>query len=60
MSRVVLLDPAGQLETIRAALADHPHLEIERAQRLPRGPGIIAVIVPPEIPVAAAELQHLP
>jgi D-3-phosphoglycerate dehydrogenase / 2-oxoglutarate reductase len=60
VSRVVLLDPAGRLETIRAALAAHPQVAIERAQVLPRGPGIIAVIVGSEIPVGAAELEHLP
>jgi D-3-phosphoglycerate dehydrogenase len=60
VSRVVLLDPAGRLETIRAALAAHPEVEIERAPRLPRGAGIVALVVGPEIPVGAAELEHLP
>jgi D-3-phosphoglycerate dehydrogenase len=60
MSHVILLDPAGRLDTIRAALAAHPDLVIERAERLPGEPGIVAVIVAPEIPVGAAELEHLP
>ena len=52
--------PPAASRRIRAALADHPELEIERAQRLSPGPDIIAVIVGPEIPVGAAELEHLP
>ena len=59
MSRVVLLDPAGQLDTIELALAQHPEVEVERADVLPSGSDVIAVLVPPEIPVGAPELERL-
>jgi D-3-phosphoglycerate dehydrogenase len=60
MNRVVLLDPAGGLDTIELALAGHPEVGVERADVLPSGPDVIAVLVPPEIPVGAAELERLP
>jgi D-3-phosphoglycerate dehydrogenase len=59
-SRVVLLDPAGQVETVRDALADHPEVNVERAETLPAADDVIAVLVPPEIAVGAAELKTLP
>ena len=60
MNRVVLLDPAGQLDTIELALAQHPDVEVERADVLPTGSDVIAVLVPPEIPVGGTELERLP
>jgi D-3-phosphoglycerate dehydrogenase len=60
MRRVVLLDPAGKLETVAAALADTPGVEVERAERLITGPGIVALLVPPEIPIGPHELRALP
>jgi D-3-phosphoglycerate dehydrogenase len=60
MSRVVLLDPAGKVETVAAALAGIDSVQVERAERVPVGTGIVALLVPPEIPVGAAELTRLP
>lgn len=62
MTRVLLLDPAGRLDTVRAALAHHPEITVERAARLPStsAPDVVALLVPPEIPVGAAQLRHLP
>ena len=60
MSRVVLLDPAGEVSTVELALAEHPELRVERADVLPSGPDVVAVLVPPEIPVGRAELERLP
>ena len=47
--RVVLVDPVGTLEPVRTALASVPGLELVHAERLPRGAGIVAVLVPPEV-----------
>ncbi len=62
MSRVVLLDPAGEPETVAQALAGHPDLIVERADRLPAAVAddVVAILVPPEIPVGADELRRLP
>jgi D-3-phosphoglycerate dehydrogenase / 2-oxoglutarate reductase len=59
-SRVVLLDPGGGLEPVREALRDCPGVSVERAQRLPREPGVVGLLVPPEIPVDAAAMDALP
>jgi D-3-phosphoglycerate dehydrogenase len=58
--RVILLDPAGELDAVAEGLGDLPDVELERAHRLPAGPGVVAVLVPPEIPVGATELARLP
>jgi D-3-phosphoglycerate dehydrogenase len=58
--QVVLVDPVGTLEPVRAALEGVPGLELVHAERLPRGAGIVAVLVPPEVPVGTAELRELP
>lgn len=58
--RVVLLDPAGELDAVAEGLAGHPDVVLERMEVLPEGPGVMAVLVPPEIPVGAAELERLP
>jgi D-3-phosphoglycerate dehydrogenase / 2-oxoglutarate reductase len=60
VSRVVLLDPAGEVSTVELALAEHPELRVERADVLPSGPDVVAVLVAPEIPVGRAELERLP
>jgi D-3-phosphoglycerate dehydrogenase len=60
VSRVVLLDPAGELSTVELVLAEHPKLHVVRADALPSGSDVIAVMVPPEIPVGRAELERLP
>lgn len=58
--RVVLLDPVGRLDAVAEGLGDLPEVELVRADVLPAGPGVVAVLVPPEIPVGAAELARLP
>jgi D-3-phosphoglycerate dehydrogenase len=58
--RVVLLDPAGTLDAVVEGLGDLPGVGVERAEVLPSGPGVVAVLVPPEIPVGAEELARLP
>lgn len=60
MSRVILLDPAGRVDTVAGALSGHPELTVERADALPSGDDVVAVLVPPEIPVGAEELARLP
>jgi D-3-phosphoglycerate dehydrogenase len=58
--RVVLLDPAGALDAVAEGLGDLPGVVVERAEAVPSGPGVVAVLVPPEIPVGASELARLP
>jgi D-3-phosphoglycerate dehydrogenase len=60
VSRVVLLDPAGGVEAVADGLGRRPGVELERAERIPAGEDVVAVLVPPEIPVGAAELARLP
>jgi D-3-phosphoglycerate dehydrogenase len=60
MSRVVLLDPAGELETVASVLAGHPQVGAERADALPAGDDVVGVLVPPEIPVGPQALARLP
>ncbi|HWE09400.1 MAG TPA: C-terminal binding protein [Solirubrobacteraceae bacterium] len=60
MTRVVLLDPAGELETVAQALAGHPDLDVERADAPPAGADVVGMLVPPEIPVGPAALEQLP
>ncbi|HWD65397.1 MAG TPA: NAD(P)-dependent oxidoreductase [Solirubrobacteraceae bacterium] len=58
--RVVLLDPAGALDAVAEGLGELPGIVLERGHELPAGPGVMSVLVPPEIPVGAAELARLP
>lgn len=58
--RAVLLDPAGGPEPVAAALAAHPEIVVAQTERLPVGGDVIALLVAPDIPVGAAELQALP
>jgi D-3-phosphoglycerate dehydrogenase len=60
MSRVVLLDAGGGLEPVRAALRGRPEISVERGEELPRGPGVVGVLVPPEIAIDAAAITALP
>lgn len=60
MNRVILCDPYGDTGTVAAALADIADVRVEQAQQLPSSPGIVAVLVPPELPVGTAELRKLP
>jgi D-3-phosphoglycerate dehydrogenase len=59
-ARVVLLDRAGEIGYVEQALVDVPDLRVELADRLPRGPGIVALLVPPEVAVRAADVAALP
>ncbi|MGO9821344.1 MAG: NAD(P)-dependent oxidoreductase [Solirubrobacteraceae bacterium] len=58
--QVVLVDPLATLEPVAAALARLPRLDLVHARHLPRGGGIVAVLVPPEVPVGADQLAGLP
>jgi D-3-phosphoglycerate dehydrogenase len=60
MNRVILCDPYGDIGTVAAALAGIADVRVEQAQQLPASPGIVAVLVPPELPVGTAELRKLP
>jgi D-3-phosphoglycerate dehydrogenase len=60
MSRVVLMDPAGDPRTVAEALSDHPQLIVEAAATMPVGADVVALLVPPEIAVGPAELERLP
>jgi D-3-phosphoglycerate dehydrogenase / 2-oxoglutarate reductase len=60
MSRVVLLDPAGGLETVREALRECADVSVERATEMPSARGVVGLLVPPEIPVDAAAMSGLP
>jgi D-3-phosphoglycerate dehydrogenase len=58
--RVVLVDQVGDLGAVTAALVGVDGVSCEMRQGLPQGEGIVAVLVPPEVPVGAAELGGLP
>jgi D-3-phosphoglycerate dehydrogenase / 2-oxoglutarate reductase len=58
--RVILLDPSGGVEPVADALREVPGVQVERGDIVPRGPGIAALLVPPEIPVGAPECEGLP
>jgi D-3-phosphoglycerate dehydrogenase len=58
--RVVLVDEVGDIEASRAALAAHPQITVERADRLPEGDDVVGVLVGTEIPVGAPQLAPLP
>jgi D-3-phosphoglycerate dehydrogenase len=60
VSRVVLVDPVGGLEPVRGALAGYPGVSVERAGALPHGDEVVAVLVPPEVPVGRPALDALP
>jgi D-3-phosphoglycerate dehydrogenase len=56
----VLLDPAGEIGYVEPALAGVPGVRVELADGLPRGPGVVALLVPPEVAVGAGEAAALP
>jgi D-3-phosphoglycerate dehydrogenase / 2-oxoglutarate reductase len=58
--RVVLLDPAGEVGYVERALAGVPGVRVELSDRLPSGPGVVALIVPPEVAVGAGDVAALP
>src|SRR4051794_17642422 len=55
-----LLDPAGELRYVERALAGLAGVRIERGARIPDGPGIVALLVPPEVAVGAGDVARLP
>jgi D-3-phosphoglycerate dehydrogenase len=59
-ARVVLLDRAGEIGYVEQALVGVPGLQVEMADRLPRGPGVVALLVPPEVAVRAGDVAALP
>jgi len=59
-SRVVLVDQVGDLESVAAPLSAQEGVSCEVHHQLPQGEQIVAVLVPPEVPVGAAELRGLP
>jgi len=60
VNRVVLVDPAGDIGQVAAALGEIGWVQPECATAVPSGPGIVALLVPPEVAVGAAELARLP
>jgi phosphoglycerate dehydrogenase-like enzyme len=58
--RVILLDPAGGVEPVAQALREVPGIRVERAEVVPSGHGIAALLAPPEIPVGGPECEGLP
>ena len=60
MTRVVVVDAGDDSQALRAALADHPEVAVDVAAELPRGDDVLALVVPPEVRVGAAELEALP
>jgi D-3-phosphoglycerate dehydrogenase len=60
VNRVVLVDPAGDIGQVAAALEEIGWVQPECATAVPSGPGVVALLVPPEVAVGAAELARLP
>jgi D-3-phosphoglycerate dehydrogenase len=56
-ARVVLLDSAGGVELVQEEVAD---AHVEPADRLPSGAGVVALLVPPGVPVGADAIAALP
>lgn len=59
-SRVVLIDEVGDVDAVRAALAGHPDVAVQRVAGLPTGDDVLAVLVGTEVLVGARELARLP
>src|SRR5436190_20585707 len=61
MKRVILVDPGGMVAAVREGLGETSEIEIVQAERLPDDrDAAVALLVAPEIPVGAAELERLP
>ena len=60
MSRVVLLDAGVGLATVQDALRAHPGVSVDLADGLPRGAGVVALLVPPEVTVGQTAVAALP
>jgi D-3-phosphoglycerate dehydrogenase len=61
MSRVILLDPGGTAGAVRDGLGAHRGIEIVAADAIPSdGDDVVALLVAPEVPVGAAQLEPLP
>jgi D-3-phosphoglycerate dehydrogenase / 2-oxoglutarate reductase len=59
-ARVFLLDRAGEPGYVVKALDRVPGVRVELADRPPRGPDIVALLVPPEVAVRAGDVAALP
>ncbi len=57
---MVLIDEVGDVEAARAALARHPEVAVQRADRLPEGGDVIGLLVGTEVSVGARELAAVP
>jgi D-3-phosphoglycerate dehydrogenase len=57
---VVLVDQVGDLDAVAAPLAGLETIICELRDGLPQEPGVVAVLVPPEVPVGADQLRGLP
>src|SRR5436190_10150609 len=61
MKRVILVDPGGMVAAVREGLGETSEIEIVQAERLPEDrDDAVALLVAPEVPVGAAELERLP
>lgn len=58
--RIALADPFADPEVVRAALGDAPGIELARVTAIPHGPGIVGLLVGPEVPMTAEDLALLP
>lgn len=62
-ARVVLADPFADPDVVRTALGDSledTDVRLERADAVPHGPGIVALLIGPEVPMTAEDLALLP
>lgn len=59
-ARVVLLDRAGEIGYVERGLGGLAGVRVDLADRLPSGPGVVALVVPPEVAVGAGDVAALP
>ncbi len=60
MSRVALIDPAGNLGAVREALSRCSGVSVQREEVIPSGSGVVALLVPPDVSITASALATLP
>jgi len=60
MSRVVLLDSAGDPAAVAAALHAHPEVTVEAAGHVPAGDDVVALLAGGELAIGAGELAAVP
>ncbi|WP_367318158.1 NAD(P)-dependent oxidoreductase [Streptomyces sp. HUAS ZL42] len=61
--RIGLADPFADPEVVRTALGDAlpgAEIQLEQVAAIPQGPGIVALLVGPEVPMTAEDLALLP